>query len=256
MGGLSSYPRSNGQNLPPRIAEAMRRHIPEPDQAAFSEQYLRDQPPPYLHPNSFDPHDQPGAIPHPGVFPHPPLSTLDELLADPLPVPEEQQHLLKELETTLRGIAREEQGKIITAFSTGARLAVLSAGVRLFRIIGVVIPKEKTDLERLHDGTWHLTNDPLGDWWTTESTLSTIRSEADLRAKLAMRTEWNGDHGIGFIELTMPIAVIIGPAASQRSTDEGKIFSGGGQQIYWHARRSPYRYAHLPIQRTNWSESS
>lgn len=259
MGGLSSYPRSNGHTLPQRIAEAMRRYIPEQDQATFTDLYWSNPPASFLRPNTDDPNDQPGAIPKPEHLPYPSLSAVADLFADSTPVPPEQEPLLQALRAFLQ-VEVSQADMVAQAFSRGVRMVVLPADIRLFRIVGVVVPKNELQLQKLRKGNWRITNDPLGDWWVTEQTMQAIQSEVGLRAKLALRTDWNGDHGIVSIELPEPVAVLIGPAASQVSADRYSIFPGGGQQVYWPVRLHPglrHRLQKLApeIRQPHWSDS-
>lgn len=257
MSGLSSYPRSNGQSLPGHVAAALQRHVPEADQNTYTAIYEAARLPDYLDVNHGDPHRQPGAVEihDSDHLPHPSLTDVEAMLAaDPF-LPAESRALLEPLRSWLRQDATTDN-PAFRAFTGDVMLRVLPAGTVLYRIIGVVMPQSENDLRRLRERRFRVSNDPLGDWWVDEDTLRSFRSETEMRFSLALRTEWNGDHGVVKIVLPEAVAVAYGPAASQHSADPRKVFPGGRHQVYLPLRDGPYadladhlaeNYAILPM---------
>jgi hypothetical protein len=118
----------------------------------------------------------------------------------------------------------------------------------------VAVPLTERDREKFHSGNWLWTNDPYGSWWLGTDPRESFSSEAEMRSALAIRTEWNGDHGMVSMVLHEPIAVLMGMAASQHSVDNERIFAGGGFQIYWpYARQSSWPIQWSPLQ---WEEGT
>ncbi|WP_312284007.1 hypothetical protein [Candidatus Igneacidithiobacillus taiwanensis] len=240
MSGLSSYPRSYGHSLPGHVAAALQHHVPEEDRNTYATLYEKEPPPDYLDVNHGNPHRQPGAVKVTNFHHliHPRLNNVESMLtADPF-IPDVFKPLLEPLRAWLRQDAANEN-PVFKAFSEGVTLRVLPAGTVLYRIIGVVIPLSSEDVQWLREGHFRVSNDPLGDWWVDEVTLKGFRSEAEMRSSLALRTEWNGDHGVVQIVLPKEVAVAYGPASWQHSANPHMVFPGGGKQIFMPLRDGP-----------------
>lgn len=251
MSGLSSYPRSYGEDLPPHVAQALLRHLPGKDRALYGDRYRRESIPPYLRPNHAD-SVQPGAIPATEPLPNPPLNNLDFLFQSRSLYVGVDAERIADLEQTIRD--QDDPMQVVTAFSGQVLATVLQPDVTLCRIVGLALPISENERQRFRDSDWRMTNRPLGEWWVIKDLLVSFRSEAELRAALALRTEWNGDHGFISVTLQEPAAVLLGPAASQESVNPGAIFPGGGLQIYWpSAKHHPVNPVWSPMP---WSSGS
>lgn len=230
MNGLSCYPRSYGSRLPPHIAEALRPYlqISDPEFALYEKRYQEKVVPAFLQANSRDPDHQPGAVPRSSTR-EPIVATRLEQVLWPV-VPDKYCDQLME---RLRSYPLAELEEILAAFQIPVRAETLPGGTSLCRIVGVTVPTNAQDKERLRNGKFDPVNRLYtGQWWVLERTLRKFMSEAEMRQELALRTEWNGDHGVIRHVTSEPVAVLVGPAARQNSANPGLVFPGGGIQIY------------------------
>lgn len=236
MSGLCSYPRSRGRILPPHIAQALLEagFLSDEDIGLYACHYVNMGVPEFLQAAHANADQQAGAVDAsevplqeaPWVDWPKGVEEYDELHADQFDA-----ELYAGAET-LRSLLEKDSefASLLTTFAGRVEVLRLRPGIKVYRVIGAVVPRDPKKWEEMKADPTNMISNPSGEFWTSRR-LFEYTSEAQWRADFAVKTEWNGDHGYVVHTVKQTTFGFYGRAAAQSSALPGKDFPGGGMQL-------------------------